>query len=227
MKIQTRSLDLELLSYWQAGTGLSSGQHVDALAEKDAHGLPFVSGRHLKGLLRHAVRRAEEWGWFKDLTPPPPDPNTPFPSWSVLLFGSAAGTEIRFKTKPGMLLINDARLDDALHAWLSLPTQAAHRQALYQNLFSTAIDEFGIAREHTLRGIEVCLPVNLSAEVRLTVTAVEERLRQQQITLLEHHAAQIWQCLEQALPLIDSIGANRTRGFGEVVATFGPIKEVA
>lgn len=199
-------IHIDLAGYWHSGSGRSAGTHLDALTEKDLHGLPFVAGKQLKGLLRHALHRSLIWQWFE-----PNLPTGPAGDLETLIFGSRSQTQSRHETLPGMLQVNDAQLSQAEHAYLQQhPRLASH---LYTPLYSTAIDANGTAKEGSLRGIEVCLPVQLSSKIQMTLTSVDSEHRAQQQAWLSQPDA--WQWLEICLPLIDAVGAHRTRGLGE------------
>jgi len=207
------TMNIEFLNYWHAGTGKSNGREVDAITEKDASQLPFIAGRHLKGLLRDATRRAECWGWFANLKLP----EGPAQSLEQLVFGSSNQIEKRSETAAGMVIVDDAKLPAGEAAYLGSAQGAPLRKALYQNLYSTAIDENGTAKEASLRGIEVCVPVILNAPVTLAAMALDNELRQQQEQWLQQQ--ENWSWLEAILPLVDSLGASRTRGLGEARLT--------
>lgn len=212
------TLHIEILHYWHAGTGSGGGSHLDALTEKDASGLPFLSGKHIKGLLRHAAHRAQNWQWFSVEAPVGPAPDL-----ETLLFGSRSQQEKREKTLPGMLCISDAKLKNSESAFLKDNLQ--YTPFLYQEIYSTAINAAdtvaaGTAKEQSLRGLEVTLPVVLLAELSLEITAQDDAHRKQQQLWLDSCSSFDW--LEKALPLIDSIGAHRTRGLGEAVFTLQP-----
>lgn len=199
-------LAVDLRHYWHSGTGSTSGTHLDALTAKYPNELPFIPGKHLKGLLRHAWHRAETWGWFDFSCPAGPAEN-----WESLLFGSRDLPGGRFDTLPGMLFVDDAALAEQEQCWLN--AQPELKTHLYQEVFSTAIDEQGSAVNQSLRGIEVAVPVCLFAPISLNVTAQNTEHREQQLAALEH--PELWQALEQCLTLIDSLGASRSRGLGE------------
>ncbi|MGS2743865.1 RAMP superfamily CRISPR-associated protein [Halomonas sp. LS-001] len=201
-------LTVELHHYWHAGSGSSSGTHLDALCERDNQGLPFIAGRHLKGLLRHALQRAEQWQWLDDL----PLPEGPQPSWEAMLFGTRSQAVQRFQTLPGLLMIDDARLPAPERAWLhDNPLAKSH---LFEEIYSTAINENGTAVAKSLRGMEAALPMMLTASVSVELTALESAHRQQQQAAM---ATDLSTLLGRVLPLIDSVGGNRTRGLGEAV----------
>ncbi len=201
-------LRIQINSYWHSGCGQSSGTYLDAVTEKNAQGLPFVGGRQLKGLLRHALRRASAWGW-----PVGQAPAGPAETLETLLFGTLTQSTSRDQTLTGMLQFSDGLLSVEERAWLSdKPQLVGH---LYQPLYSTAINERGSAQQGSLRGIEVCVPLQLHANVRLLKTAVEDSHRTQQTRWLEQSGC--WDWLSQCLPLVDAVGAHRSRGFGEAV----------
>ena len=206
-----RTLQISLHSYWHAGGGRSSGHHLDALCERDGT-LPVLPGRQLKGLLRHAVRRAESWGWLADIALP----TGPMADHQSLLFGSSSQTESRDATQPGVLMVGSAVLPEAERNWLASPTNTALASLLFDELFSTAINEQGTAKVHSLRGIEVALPGELVATLELQPTAQATALQQQQHHYLESDAP--WQVIQAALPLLDHVGAHRARGLGECLA---------
>lgn len=202
-----QSIQIDFKYYWHAGTGSGSGTHLDALTEKDHKYLPFVSGRHLKGLLRHAMHCAEVWNWFEENLAQGPAIN-----WEMLIFGSVNQANSRSKTLPGMLLINDAVIPLHEQQWLN--KNPAAKPLLYSEIYSTAIDPGnGSAKAHSLRGIEVCLPLQLRALLTLAVTATDPIHRQQQQNLLAMANPFFW--LAPVLSLVDAVGAHRTRGLGE------------
>ena len=213
--MQQRTLELELLGYWHCGSGRSAGTRLDAVPEKDRTGLPYAPGRHLKGLLRHAVHRAARWGWLDDLPAPH---GGPVADLETLLFGSINHDQPRDATYPGMLAVADGKLPEDEYQYLAHPEQRDLVPGLYRDLQSTAIDADGVASDKSLRGLEATLPVRLHAPVAMEATALDDALRAQQQTYLEGPGP--WTALERALPLIDAIGASRTRGLGEAVATF-------
>lgn len=206
-----RTLSIDFKNYWHAGSGRSSGHHLDAICQRDMNKLPYLPGRQLKGVLRHAVRRAEAWGWYSTIHLP----EGLAYSHEQLLFGSASQEEVRNETFPGLLQVDSATLPEKEYLYLSQSSQAQLVSQLFDELFSTAIDENGTAKRHSLRGLEVCLPLALQSILQLQVTALQPELRSQQEVWLRSDKP--WQVLEIALPLIDALGAHRSRGLGEAV----------
>ena len=191
-------LEVDFRGYWHAGTGRGSGHHLDALVCRDACDLPYLPGKTLRGLLRDALGRLEEWGGAAAARP----------GITKELFGSTAweydeGAPVtRDATEPGKLFVSDARLPADVSAWLALEDNAPLRAGLFREHFSTAMTEQGIAREKSLRGLEVAVPLILNAEVRL----------------LPGCEASGWkEALNAALPLVRAAGAHRSRGLGRCV----------
>jgi len=205
----TARLHVAFSNYWHAGSGRGNGFHLDALCLRDDDQLPVLPGRQLKGLLRQAVHRAETWGWFSEL----PLPGGPLTSHEELLFGSRSHSESRDATQPGILQVGSAHLASAERQWLADPQQAELRADLYGELYSTAINEQGTAQDYSLRGMEVSIPVGLWAELDLQLTSPHQPYRVQQQSYLQDGTA--WAVLQAALPLLDALGAHRSRGLGE------------
>lgn len=165
---------IEFFSYWHCGSGQTAGADVDELVIRDVSGLPFVPGRTLKGLLREAVAnilllRGGEEGSVEEL------------------FGS--------ESRQGRLYFTNASLSDALRQSLrSMPD--IDPEMLYRSFSSTAIDERGVAKEHTLRRIETAIPCTLYGEITGIGSADEEAL------------------LEEALKYVKRLGLGRSRGYG-------------
>ena len=190
----THILSIDIRSYWHPGTGRGSGFHLDAVTHEGADGLPRLPGRTLKGLLRDAMHRAETWGW-KDV-----------PTGSTMhLFGPRAsdGAETKF----GLLRVSDATLPVEVASYLASAEGCKLVSGLYREHFSTAIDpSTGVAKSRSLRGMRMVVPLELEAEIG-TVPGVEDlpdwRLR-----------------LTAVLPLINAVGAHRSRGFGRTVLSW-------
>ncbi len=77
------------------------------------------------------------------------------------------------------------------------------RAALHQ----TAIEETGVAKEGSLRGIEVYVPMPLTAPIDWIGEDDEAA------------ANAAFAMLARSLPLVEGLGAHRTRGLGRVALT--------
>lgn len=207
------TLVVDFHGFWHAGSGRSAGSLADALVQRTPRGLPVVGGRHLKGLLRHAVAKAEALGWFSEVSLPA----GPAQDIETLLFGSRSQQEGRFETASGVLFVSDAGLPEAESEWLGHPEQTEARQHVYRRVSSTAMTESGTALADSLRTIEVTVPMQLQAELFLDLTAIEPESREQQQAWISQKDA--WVPLQQACTLVDSVGAGRTRGLGEARLT--------
>lgn len=203
-------LSVDIRSYWHAGTGRGASSYMDALVHTDSAGLPVLPGRTLKGLLRDAVYRAEQWGW--DGVPP---------QTTEALFGSVGfdadkqQRQIpRAATQPGLLGVSDARLPAAVIAWIrdgKPMEQSARRKTLFTEMYSTAVDHAtGTAREQSLRGTQVVIPLKLESEI--SIVPLSEYTQHQQMM-----REQWRQVLNKCLPLIRAVGAYRSRGLGRAV----------
>ena len=184
-------LTFRILSWWRVGTGRGDAGALDSRCARDRDGLPVIPGRHVKGLLRHAVREAGGLDWLDKGT-------------EALLFGShpAPGVALNDKTQPGRLRIDDARLPE--HDIKALRGQTALIAGLFAARRATAMDaDTGTARPRSLRFDEVAVPVTLVSEV----------------TAIPGDTSDWAGWLTAALPLIREVGGQRTRGLGRVIVT--------
>ena len=205
-------LCFKIFSYWHCGSGRGGGQLVDAVVHKDADGLPELPGRTVKGLLRDAVQRTETWGhldagttelWFGSDTREFDNPSTENPR------GNDHPHIDRYQTQAGLLIFDNAVLDQTISAWLRTASAADARLELYRQLHATAIDpQTGAAKAHSLRGMEVVVPLELFAPIA-THPAIADRT----------DSAPWYQRLPQCLPLIRGIGLARNRGLGRCKVT--------
>ena len=189
-------LRIELESWWHVGSGRGDGPDADAVVARTPESLPWVPGRTLKGLLRDAAEWSEEVGQL---------PQGTADRW----FGSSPdagedGEMARFRTESGSLLVDSAEVGETdeeraqWRAWAkSHPADVRH---FSQVLGSTAMDK-GVAQRHTLRRVEVVLPLVLHARLSSVSdgSAAEEDRR-----LLE----------KAVLPLVRHLGTRRNRGMG-------------
>ncbi len=170
--MRTIKYEIEFFSNWHCGSGLAAGADVDALVIKDNNGLPYVPGRTLKGLLRDA---ASSLSLDKETI------NN--------IFG-VSGDENGHKT--GRSFFGNATLPSAEYQYIVEQKLASH---LYQTFASTRIDEYGIAKDNSLRKIETVVPCKLEGEI-LNVPDGSEQM------------------LEDAMHFIKRMGTGRNRGYG-------------
>jgi CRISPR/Cas system CMR subunit Cmr4 (Cas7 group RAMP superfamily) len=192
------TLTFELHSYWHIGNGKAAGAYADALVRKD-QGLPFIPGKSINGLLRDAFTVADENDWFDEYQ------TATELSLTDLLFGAGG---VQGHKAQGLLQLSNASLSAAEAHYFNANPQAKSR--LYKVLTTTAINEHGVALDGSLRGIEVAVPMVLSAALTLNQShpnyqASETRLSGRFDT---------W--LSQTLSLITVLGASRHRGLGKV-----------
>lgn len=192
-------LKVSFLTYWHSGTGLGDGGGADSSALTDRFGIPYYPGKALRGVLRNAMEKAQHLGWLNEL-----DDNL-----IVRLFGTSHLNENQNRlTQSGNLFISNAELPQEERSVLSLPKNNAMKSALFTALASTAIDgQTGTVKQSSLRIVEVVVPLDLVAELELGDDLNEQ---EKQHTI---------QAIKLSLPLIEYIGAKRTRGLGKVAIT--------
>lgn len=200
----------DLHSWWHAGTGRGLGAVADAVVNRTPEGLPYLPGRSVKGLVRSAVELAQQCKRVPE-------------GRATLLFGTPlaatasksddddvvdhAFEEGRYQTDAGCLRFGSAVLGADWTAWARRVGPAdPHLAHLFHLVASTSVKDDGQVEQHTLRTIEVALPVRLVA----TVDCVGDD--------------QGWlDDLRKAVPLIRSVGAHRNRGLGRVTARIGEV----
>lgn len=187
-------IQIDIKSYWHPGGGRGQGMVLDATCHRDRHGLPVLPGRHLKGLLRDALERAEQWKWGG------------YEGLADTLFGERTEQDRNHSPKPGALRVGDARLPEPIVNHLSSDAGKDLIPGLFRPLYSTAIDhKSGTADDQSLRGVEVVVPLTIHANLT---------------PIPGQNPPDGWnQKLKDALHLIDAVGAHRNRGLGRAVLT--------
>lgn len=165
----------EFFTYWHCGSGLSAGADVDLLTIKDADGLPFIPGKTIKGLLREASVTLS--GLVSAKYPPLEEIDKIFGKEGTLQ-GSAFFSNAEFPDEDKAVLKDKSKL-------------------LFTAISSTAIGDDGIAKEHSLRRMEVALPCTLSGTI-MHWPDDEKNLK----------------LLTDSLAFVKRLGENRNRGLG-------------
>lgn len=165
-----------MLSDWHIGSGLDSATDADALTLKNDQDLPFIPGKTIKGLVKDAVNDLIEIGKATD-------------DQLVKIFGKM--TNERDSISGNAFFSNATMLEeerkDVYNNSLS--------DYLYRNIASTSIAENGVAKDKSLRVMQVTLPITLEGEIT--------QLNEADKTLLK-----------TAFQLIRHLGVNRNRGLG-------------
>lgn len=204
----SHQLKIDIQSYWHPGTGSGRGSDVDAVAHRDRDGLPLLPGKTLKGILRDAVSRWEQFAKTNNTS-----------SLAEQLFGSLPDAEpnrdndTKKRTQwLGSVRVSDAVLADDVRYYLIKSVkddEGKHNliPGLYRSIHATAIEhDTGTAVNKSLRGIEVVVPLTLYATLDEVPNAP--------------YKVANWQgVIGQSLGLIQAVGAHRTRGLGRAVVT--------
>lgn len=167
---------IQFFSQWHCGSGLSAGADVDELVVKDRRGMPYVPGKTMKGLIREAVG---DYMTFK---------------------GDSSAVDANFGTEgevTGSAFFSDATLgEDEYNAIVDGGLQ----RFLYNKVTTTAIDEDGVAKDHSLHSLETVIPCTLVG----TIEDVSENMAE---------------IICKSLGLIKRIGLRRNRGLGRCNVT--------
>ena len=169
---------IEFFSDWHTGTGLTSGSDADLLVIKDKQGFPFIPGKTLKGLLKDAALDLREANYFNE-------------DFIREIFGLDSEENNKRESIPGKAYFTNAELSANVKEMLTNRTDY-----IYRRITSTAIDAHGLAEEHSLRTMEVTIPLTLYAAIENIPSSVNE----------EHLIA----CMQ----MIKRMGTGRNRGLG-------------
>lgn len=179
---------IEFHTDWHCGSGLAAGADVDALVVKDNKGMPFIPGKTIKGLVREAVEE------IRGLQGKGAD------EAFVKAFGFFDNKE---EMRKGSMFFTNATLEEnEYHAIVS--NDAA--RFMYRDIASTAIDDKGIAKEHSLRKMQVVVPCILYGEIHDVPEALKDEIK-------------------QSFGLIKRLGQNRNRGLGRCTVSIVERKE--
>jgi len=140
---------VEFFSQWHCGSGLSAGADVDALVIKDKDGIPFIPGKTMKGLIREAVEN------YVSLSKKSEKQEKAL----IETFGIDDAKEA-LNVKRGTAFFENATIpekDDIVKGQL--------QQYLFNKVASTAIDEDGVAQDHSLRTMETVVPCKLTGMI--------------------------------------------------------------
>lgn len=176
---------IEFFTLWHTSSGLSGGVESKLQVIKDNQGLPFIPGKTLKGLLREAA---------SNLNILHPEMITSV--FIEQIFGT--GEDQLNVTEPhkSQCFFGNATLSEGLAARLKNDEENI-KQHLFTTIASTAIEENGLAKNHSLRQIEATIPLTLYAAI--------EGFPNEEAYLIQ---------LEKCFQWIKKMGTNRTRGFG-------------
>lgn len=176
-----KKIDYEITFHtdWHCGSGLAAGADVDALVIKNKDGLPFVPGKTIKGLLREAVE---------------------YLSLDEELITQAFGKSNDKETETGVmssLFFSNATLRESERAEILANQLVSY---LYRSISSTAIDDNGIAKEHSLRRVQVTVPCMLQGEILIMAEELQDN--------------KLEELFEKAFAYVKRIGVGRNRGLG-------------
>jgi len=156
----TLKYEIKFLDYWHLGSGLSAGTKLDSLVIKDRDGLPFASGKTLKGLFREMAEMIDC-------------------AFVNECFGGSSDTkdccyDKEMKNREGVCYFSNATLKrDVKNQILTHKL----KDNLYTEIASTKIED-GVAVDNSLREIEVVIPITLYGEITDVSSRDIESMRQ-------------------------------------------------
>jgi CRISPR/Cas system CSM-associated protein Csm3 (group 7 of RAMP superfamily) len=184
---------IQFLSFWHCGSGVSGGAETDALIVRDPEGLPYVPGKTLKGHLREA----SEWLVEND--------SEHFAELHRRIFGTAPDS--KFEQLINSQISNESLAGKAHFSDCYLHPDYFNEDAVQlpnifsKRIYSTAIEENGIAKNSSLRSMEVAVPLSLYGRIA--------DLNGEELAYLE-----------TCMGLVKELGAGKTRGLGKCKLEF-------
>jgi CRISPR/Cas system CSM-associated protein Csm3 (group 7 of RAMP superfamily) len=155
----TIQYEIQFLSDWHCGSGLTSNADADISVIKNAQNLPFIPGKTIKGLVRNALLEISQV-----------QPEMISNSTIALLLGKQADNDKKTPSEPGNTFFSNAELSSTEQQQITEELSTF----LYRNLASTAISDTGVAQAKSLRTMEVCMPVALQGTIEITNDADEK-----------------------------------------------------
>jgi len=153
-------LTIRIHDFWHCGTGGRGSGDVDAEPVAEPCGLPYVPGKHLKGLLREAARFAAENG-FEAI------PENLETDWFGTRTEEYDGETASRFLKSGNIVVRNAVMTDSFaDAWRSCGKPGPEISGMFETIRQTALKN-GVALDKTLRSMRVAVPATL--EARITV----------------------------------------------------------
>lgn len=180
-------IKIEFHSPWHCGSGLAAGSDIDALVITDRAGMPFVPGKTIKGLVRQAV---EEYIEYSNIARDEKN-GTTIAERVRNMFGEESSSDA--VRASGAAHFSDANLDNCEYG--AIAADSALRAHLFNKVTSTAIDDNGIARGHSLRSLQTVVPCTLYADI-------------------SYVDADIADIVVKSLGMIKHMGQKRHRGLG-------------
>lgn len=146
--MKTIHFSFQFYGYWHIGSGLSGGTKADSLVLKDQNNLPYIPGKTIKGLFRHAASELASLS------------NSYLNNVEIQkAFGSFGYLE----ESASPLFFSDAQLT---LSDVDLILTKGLSESLYEVISSTKINENGVAEDKSLRQMEVTVPLLLYGSIQ-------------------------------------------------------------
>lgn len=169
---------IEFLTNWHTGSGLMGSTDANLTVIKNSQGLPYIPGKTLKGLFREAAQHINSL-----------HPKLISADFIETIFGVS-------DQKAGQCFFNNATLSKHVSETL----EEEHKKHLFKVVSSTSIDANGVAKQQSLRQVEVTIPLVLYGSI--------EHFPDDPNTLDQMNFCFSW---------VKKMGVGRTRGFGRCI----------
>lgn len=182
-------LKITFLSEWQCGSGLGESHLADAVLNRDADGIPVITGRTVKGALREGAWRLSRLSGRGDLVD------------EMENIWGGTGEDPR----PGKIFVSSASLPADVRSFL-LAKHAGEERAEAVSLLTVRRSQTalkgGVAQKGSLRTMECGIPgLEFFATISLDVPEAQEDWYRSYLSAV--------------CAAVKSIGADRARGLGQ------------
>lgn len=189
----TINYSIQLLEYWQAASGQGRGSAADSATIKDRQGLPYLPGKTIKGLFKHAAMQLVSLGAADDK-----------------VVDDIFGRQAKSQNDSGSFTPGSSHWTNAHLARVERQdlVQARAARYLFDTVVSTAINSKGTAVTHSLRTAEVCIPLTLHGSIEI-IHVHGPQMSDDTVKKL----------IGQAACMVRRLGAGRNRGLGRCKIT--------
>lgn len=181
--MKTIEYQIKFHTYWHCGSGLAAGADVDSLVIKDRFNMPYVPGKTIKGLVREAVDDMISLC------------NIEYEEEDYLKVFGYQDDEMEEAKKDVVMKMSESFFTNAEVKDAEPIIRNGLQRFMYSSVSNTAIEENGIAKEHSLRKTQVVVPCTLNGQIIGVPDSMAELLL-------------------KALLYIKNMGTDRNRGLG-------------
>lgn len=193
---------VKMYSYWHIGSGDGGGVYADQICLKDAQGFPYIPGKTMKGLFRDVAESMAQYSVWLDedfitdvfgiKAESSPGSHT---DDSRSVAGKWHFSDVLVPSEMVTALMDEIRQSTKVEAI----NEGSPHEYLFARMSSTSLKN-GVAKDHSLRTIQVTLPIELVGTIESFHSEIGE--------------ANALDVFDKLCKGVKFLGAGRTRGLG-------------